>query len=103
MIILDREERETHIPVASIKVIGVGGAGCNTVNCMMESEYQGVDFVVINTDAQSLKLSSAPIKIQIGQKSTKGLGAGASPEIGKRALEEDLDKVLEAVSGADIV
>ncbi len=103
MIVFDREEYENNIPVAKISVIGVGGAGGNTVNCMIQSEYEGVNFVCVNTDAQALKLSQAPVKIQIGQKSTKGLGAGANPDMGKKAAEEDLEKVLEAVDQSDIV
>lgn len=106
MIELAREEREReeqHIPVASIKVVGVGGAGGNTINCMIQSDYKGVEFTAVNTDAQALKLSKAHHKIQIGQKSTKGLGAGANPEVGKRAAEEDLDKVLSQLHDADIV
>ncbi len=103
MIVFDREEYENNIPVAKISVIGVGGAGGNTVNCMIQSEYEGVNFICVNTDAQALKLSQAPVKIQIGQKSTKGLGAGANPDMGKKAAEEDLEKVLEAVAQSDIV
>lgn len=97
------EERDQHIPVATIKVVGVGGAGGNTVNCMIASDYKGVEFIAVNTDAQALQLSKAHKTIQIGQKSTKGLGAGANPEVGKRAAEEDLDKVLSELHDADIV
>lgn len=92
-----------HIPVAKIKVIGVGGAGGNTVNWMVDAGYQDVEFIAINTDAQALQLSKAHHIIHIGHKSAKGLGAGANPEIGKRAAEEDLDKVLSVVQDADIV
>jgi len=88
---------------ASIKVIGVGGAGGNTVNSIIETGCQGIECIVINTDAQALELSKAPYKIQIGVKSTKGLGTGANPEIGKRAAEEDIDKVMEVIGDADIV
>lgn len=102
MIEFDREESHA-TPLASIKVVGVGGAGGNTINCMVESGYTGVEFVAVNTDAQALKDSRAHVKLQIGQKSTKGLGAGANPEVGKRAAEEDLDKVMEHLQGADIV
>ena len=102
MIEFDREESQS-TPLASIKVVGVGGAGGNTVNCMIESGYSGIEFLAINTDAQALKDSHAHIKLQIGQKSTKGLGAGANPEVGKRAAEEDLDKVMEHLQAADIV
>lgn len=105
MIELAREEalQGQHIPVASIKVVGVGGAGGNTINRMVQSDYKGIEFYAINTDSQALQLSKADHVIQIGQKSTKGLGAGANPEIGKRAAEEDLDKVIAALEGADIV
>lgn len=89
--------------IASIKVIGVGGAGGNTVNSIIESGCQGIEFIVANTDAQALELSKAPYKVQIGIKSTKGLGTGANPEVGKRAAEEDLDKILDTIGNADIV
>lgn len=102
MIEFDREESKS-TPLASIKVVGVGGAGGNTINCMIESGYSDVEFLAVNTDAQALKDSRAHVKLQIGQKSTKGLGAGANPEVGKRAAEEDLDKVMEHLQGADIV
>ena len=102
MIEFDHEESQSS-PLASIKVIGIGGAGGNTINCMIESGYSGVEFLAVNTDAQALKDSHAHIKLQIGQKSTKGLGAGANPEVGKRAAEEDLDKVMEHLQAADIV
>ncbi len=88
---------------AVIKVIGVGGAGGNTVNSIIESGYQGIECVVANTDAQALELSHAQTKVQIGVKSTKGLGTGTNPDIGKRSAEEDIDKVLEVIGDADIV
>jgi cell division protein FtsZ len=89
--------------VVSIKVVGVGGAGGNTVNSMIDVGYEGIEFIVANTDAQALMLSRAPERIQIGIKSTKGLGTGANPDIGKRAAEEDLDKILEVIGDAEIV
>ena len=89
--------------VAKIKVIGVGGAGGNTVNSMIEAGYEAIDFIVANTDAQALHLSKAESKLQIGVKSTKGLGSGANPEVGKRAAEEDLDKIMHELADADIV
>lgn len=101
--LLQEEAQSQHIPVARIKVVGVGGAGGNTLNCMVASGYQDVEFIAINTDAQALQMSRAHTTIQIGQKSTKGLGAGANPEVGKRAAEEDLEKVLAATHDADIV
>ena len=73
---------------ATIKVIGVGGAGTNAVNRMVDSGLRGVEFIAVNTDKQALTMSKAPTKVQIGEKLTKGLGAGANPEIGKRAAEE---------------
>lgn len=88
---------------ATIKVLGIGGAGCNAVNNCIESGCQGIEYMVANTDVQALELSKALHKIQIGIKSTKGLGSGTDPELGKRAAEEDLDKILEAVGDADIV
>lgn len=103
MIQLDDERKQYSSPIASIKVIGVGGAGGNTVNSMMSSDWCDIEFIVANTDSQALHLSAAPVKIQLGQKSTKGLGAGANPELGRRAAEEDIEKVLEAVGNAEIV
>jgi len=88
---------------AKIKVIGVGGGGSNAVNRMIHSEMQGVEFLVANTDAQALAISQAPVKIQLGGKLTSGLGAGANPEIGRRAALEDTDKIIEALEGADMV
>lgn len=103
MIEFEQESLHRQKSMVSIKVIGVGGAGGNAINSIIESGCQGIGFVVANTDAQALEFSKAQHKIQIGVKSTKGLGAGANPEMGKRAAEEDLDKVMDAVSGADIV
>src|SRR5579872_333196 len=103
MIEFEQEALQRQKSMVSIKVIGVGGAGGNAVNSIIESGCQGIGFVVANTDAQALEFSKAQHKIQIGVKSTKGLGAGANPETGKRAAEEDLDKVMDAVHGADIV
>lgn len=87
----------------TIKVVGVGGAGGNTINRIIASGYHDVECIVINADAQALEQSLAPQKIQIGVKSTKGLGTGANPELGKRAAEEDIDKIVEAIGSADIV
>ena len=88
---------------AKIKVIGVGGGGGNAVNRMIESHLEGIEFVVANTDLQALKLSRAPVKIQLGVKLTNGLGAGANPEVGRKAALEDADKIIEALEGADMV
>jgi cell division protein FtsZ len=87
---------------AKIKVIGVGGGGGNAVNRMIESHLEGVEFVVANTDLQALKGSKAPVKIQLGVKLTNGLGAGANPDVGRKAALEDADKVIEALEGADM-
>jgi cell division protein FtsZ len=88
---------------ACIKVVGVGGGGSNAVNRMIAAGLDGVDFLVANTDVQALKQSKASIKIQIGAKLTKGLGAGANPDIGKQAALEDTEKIIEALEGADMV
>ncbi len=88
---------------ADIKVIGVGGGGGNAVNRMIQAELKGVHFIAVNTDAQSLNLSMSEHKIQIGSKLTKGLGAGADPEIGKKAAEESRDELTQALGGADMV
>ena len=77
---------------AVIKVVGVGGGGCNAVNRMVEAELKGVDFIAVNTDRQALNRCVAETKVQIGEKLTRGLGAGANPEIGQRAAEETLDE-----------
>ena len=103
MIDFDKETLARIAPGASIKVLGVGGAGCNTINNMIDSDTEGIDFIVANTDAQALQISKAPHKIQMGMKATKGLGAGANPELGRRAAEEDLTGILEILSGADMV
>jgi len=103
MIDFANEEKKELMPRVSIKVIGVGGAGGNTVNSMIEAQFEGIDFIVANTDAQALNLSKAEHKIQLGVKLTKGLGTGANPELGKRAAEEDLEKVMEMLKDADIV
>jgi len=88
---------------ATIKVIGVGGAGNNAVNRMIEAEIKGVEFIAVNTDRQALQKSKAPTKIQIGEKITRGLGAGANPDIGAQAAEESRSEIGEALRGADMV
>lgn len=88
---------------AEIKVIGVGGGGNNAVNRMITAGLQGVEFLSVNTDAQALLLSQAPTKIQIGDKLTKGLGAGANPEVGEKAALESREDILAALKGADMV
>lgn len=102
MIVLEQEKKQFS-SIATIKVIGVGGAGGNMLNSIVKSGCEGFECIVANTDAQALERSKVEKKIQIGVKSTKGLGAGAHPEIGQRAAEEDLDKVLDAIGDADIV
>ncbi|WP_147510809.1 cell division protein FtsZ [Bacillales bacterium] len=89
--------------VAKIKVIGVGGGGSNAVNRMIEHGVQGVEFIAVNTDAQALNMSQADVKLQLGAKLTRGLGAGANPEIGKKAAEESREQLTEILSGADMV
>src|SRR5947209_9641279 len=88
---------------AKIKVIGVGGGGGNAVNRMIDAGLEGVEFVVANTDLQALLMSHAPVKIQLGVKLTNGLGAGANPEVGRRAALEDAEKIIEILDGADMV
>jgi cell division protein FtsZ len=88
---------------AKIKVVGVGGAGGNAVNRMIEAGLSGVEFIAINTDAQVLETNRAAKKVQIGKRLTKGLGAGANPEIGQKAIEEDCDEVAESLTGADMI
>jgi cell division protein FtsZ len=88
---------------ANIKVIGVGGGGNNAINRMIEAGLKGVEFLAVNTDAQALYLSKAEKKIQVGEKLTKGLGAGADPDIGKKAAEETADEIKRALQGADMV
>ena len=88
---------------AKIIVVGVGGAGNNAVNRMIDENISGVEFIGINTDSQALTLCKAPTAIQIGEKLTKGLGAGAQPEIGEKAAEENVDELTQAIKGADMV
>jgi len=95
-----------HQPVetfARIKVIGVGGGGQNAVNRMIEEGIQGVEFIATNTDAQALNLSRAPIRVRLGDKLTRGLGAGGDPEIGRKAAEESADELYNVLKGADMV
>lgn len=89
--------------LAVIKVIGVGGGGNNAVNRMIEHGVEGVEFIAVNTDAQALNLSEAEVKLQLGTKLTRGLGAGANPEVGKKAAEESREQIEEALRGADMV
>lgn len=88
---------------ARIKVIGVGGAGCNAVNRMIDEGMQGLEFIAVNTDSQALIASKAGTRVRIGEKSTRGLGAGGNPEVGRTAAEESRDEIREALTGADMV
>jgi cell division protein FtsZ len=96
---LDQESRTG----ARIKVVGVGGGGSNAVNRMVRTGLEGVEFLIANTDVQAIRANAAPVKIQIGEKLTKGLGAGADPNVGRQAALEDTDKLIEALDGADMV
>ena len=102
---IDKKEYEekTKDEIVKIKVVGVGGGGGNAVNCMVDFGVQHVDFICVNTDSQALAGSKANIKIQIGEKITKGKGAGSKPEVGQRAAEESRDEIVSALSGADMV
>ncbi len=89
---------------AQIKVLGIGGGGGNCINSMVDdAQIEGIDFVSLNTDAQALLTSKAPIKIQIGEKLTRGLGAGGDPEIGKKAAEESIEKIKKLIAGSDMI
>jgi len=88
---------------ARIKVVGVGGGGGNAVNTMISAGLPGVEFIAANTDAQALRANLAPVKIQLGEKITKGLGAGANPQVGKKSAEEDIARIQEQLTGADMV
>ena len=97
------EFEDTEAQSARMKVVGVGGGGGNAVNRMIAEHLEGVDFLSVNTDAQALKYSSSARKIQIGKKLTRGLGAGARPEIGRQAIEESREEMIQALTGADLV
>ncbi len=100
--------RESRLPIggdslADLKVVGIGGGGSNAVDRMIDEHVQGVEFIAINTDAQALVRSSAPTRIRVGDKATRGLGSGGQPSLGQKAAEESLDEIREAVEGADMV
>jgi cell division protein FtsZ len=99
MLLFEEEEYQ----VAKIRVVGVGGSGCNAVNTMIAGKLSGVEFVAANTDLQALGTTRAQVKLQIGAKLTKGLGAGSNPEMGREAALEDQDKIRDAMAGADMV
>jgi cell division protein FtsZ len=88
---------------ANIKVVGVGGGGCNAIDRMIDEGLQGVEFIAVNTDAQALMLSKAPMRVRIGDKLTRGLGSGGNPDMGKRAAEESSEEIYEVLRGADMV
>jgi cell division protein FtsZ len=94
---------EDSLKSASIKVVGVGGGGCNAVNRMIEAGIQGVDFIAANTDVQALRLARANVKLHLGEKLTKGLGAGSNPEVGRQAALEDTEKIIEMLEGSDMI
>src|SRR5574342_92320 len=97
------ELEETVTQNARMKVVGVGGGGGNALNRMVDEHLVGVEFISVNTDAQALLHNKADVKVQIGKKLTRGLGAGARPEIGRQAIEENRDEVLHVLEGADLV
>src|SRR5688572_2625877 len=110
MITFDDENGESKLKIsmedelpAKIKVVGVGGGGGNAVNRMIQAGIGGVEFIVANTDVQAMRNSLASTRIQLGAKLTKGLGAGANPEVGKQAALEDTDRILEILSGSDMI
>jgi len=88
---------------ATIKVIGIGGGGCNAVNRMIESSVQGIEFISINTDNQALQRTKSTNRVQIGEKITKGLGAGADPAIGEKAAEESREEIAQLIRGTDML
>lgn len=100
---MSNENKSTFEEGAKIKVVGVGGGGCNAVNTMIRSGLSGVEYIVANTDAQALSASLAPTKVQLGVEITKGLGAGANPEVGRKSALEEYEKLSEVLEGADMV
>jgi cell division protein FtsZ len=99
----EAESRTQPEAFARIKVIGVGGGGCNAVNRMIDEGVQGIEFITVNTDAQALVMSKAPTKVRIGDKTTQGLGAGGNPEVGKKSAEESSEELYECLKGSDMV
>jgi len=99
------ERTNTNQPesLARIKVIGVGGGGCNAVNRMIDEGLNGIEFITVNTDAQALVLSKSPTRVRIGEKVTRGLGAGGNPEMGRKAAEESAEELYEVLKGSDMV
>lgn len=103
MIEFDQEAKKTDFSAVSIKIVGIGGAGGNAVNSMIDFGLSNIEFIIANSDMQALKKSKAAHTIQLGIKTTKGLGCGANPDLGRRATEEDLEKIMEPLESADIV
>ena len=101
--VFEFDQEQEMEPIAKIKVVGVGGGGNNAVNRMIASGLKGVEFIAINTDAQALVHAMAQIRMQIGEKLTRGLGAGARPEIGEKAAQENRDDIIKALQGADMI
>ncbi|MDP6581373.1 MAG: hypothetical protein QF681_12025, partial [Vicinamibacterales bacterium] len=112
--VVSQQERDRHLDPrmtiedadhigARIKVVGIGGGGSNAVNRMVRSGLEGVEYIVANTDAQALRHSAAPLCLQIGAKLTKGLGAGADPNVGRQAALEDTEQIISALDAADMV
>src|SRR5690348_17992754 len=95
--------QESPHTVAKLKVIGVGGGGCNAINRMIDAKLDGVEFLAANTDMQSLRNCRAPLKVQLGAKLSRGLGAGANPEVGRKAALEHTEEIADALVGADMV
>ena len=89
--------------LAVIRVVGVGGGGCNAINRMIEADVRGVEFIAVNTDIQQLQMSDAPTKIHIGREQTQGLGSGADPEVGRLAAEDSYDRIKTVLRGSDMV
>ncbi|MBT7782445.1 MAG: cell division protein FtsZ, partial [Anaerolineae bacterium] len=100
---MDSKQNSNAEAFARIKVIGVGGGGSNAVDRMMAEGIKGVEFITVNTDAQALMLSKASIRVRLGDKLTRGLGAGGDPEIGRKAAEESADDLYAALKGTDMV
>src|SRR3970040_1005111 len=97
------ELEEDFLQCEKLKVVGVGGAGGNAIDTMISASLSGVEFIAANTDQQSLRNNTAPLKVQLGVESTRGKGAGGNPEMGKKAAEESAEAIKEAIEGSDMV
>src|SRR5450759_14508 len=96
--------KQSYVPSgAKIKVVGTGGAGCNAITRMVREQIRGVEFVAMNTDAAAMEITAAPLRILLGEKLTRGLGAGGDPNVGRRAAEEAREEIKQAIAGADMV